>query len=189
MEILAHGLWGGLAAKATNLKKTTKKKISLRWFIFWNIIPDIFTFSLIFFWFVNNVLLGYGSFENLPHYQITEPMPEGIYLVAQMTNWLYNFSHSLVIFVIILALVFSFRKKIPWALTGWLLHILIDIPTHSYNNFPTPFLWPLSQWKVDGWAWSNWDFQVFNYLLLAFFYLWFYRHWVGKRVAKIFKVR
>lgn len=184
MDILAYGLWAGLTVKAVNKKDLAKKRIKLGWFIFWSIMPDIFTFTLIFFWFAGSILLGYGSLKNLPHFQIIEPMPEGTYLVAQITSWLYNFSHSLVIFVIIFALVFLFWKKIPWAMAGWLLHILIDIPTHSYDCFPTPFLWPLSQWKMDGWAWSTWHFEVFNYLILIIFYIWLYRRWLKNDKAK-----
>lgn len=37
----------------------------------------------------------------------------------------------------------------------WLLHILIDIPTHRAQFFPTPFLAPFSDFVVDGVRWST----------------------------------
>jgi len=37
----------------------------------------------------------------------------------------------------------------------WLLHILIDIPTHAGSFFPTPFLAPISDFIIDGVRWSN----------------------------------
>jgi hypothetical protein len=42
-----------------------------------------------------------------------------------------------------------------WILAAWGLHILIDIPTHSLALFPTPFLWPVSDFKVNGIGWDN----------------------------------
>jgi len=36
---------------------------------------------------------------------------------------------------------------------AWLLHILIDIPTHSRKQWAPQFLWPLSQFSVDGCSW------------------------------------
>jgi hypothetical protein len=51
--------------------------------------------------------------------------------------------------------------------------VLVDIPTHSFAFFPTPFLWPLSTWKFDGWQWMTPTILVPNYVLLALLYAWF----------------
>jgi len=138
MDFLAHGLWGGIVVKAVNKHRITKKPIRLRWFVFWSIIPDIFTFTILFLWFLGSILAGYSTLAALPHYQIVEPMPSDTYLIMRLTNWLYNFSHSLIIFfaIFVIATVFLKKKKgVPWAMTGWFMHILIDIPTHSYKFF------------------------------------------------------
>ena len=37
----------------------------------------------------------------------------------------------------------------------WFFHILIDIPSHTAKFFPTPFLYPLSEFVVDGVRWST----------------------------------
>ena len=64
----------------------------------------------------------------------------------------------------------SFRittKKNPWEILGWPLHILIDIPTHTYQFYPTPFLWPISTYKFDGISWGTPWFMIVNYSSLA----------------------
>jgi hypothetical protein len=38
---------------------------------------------------------------------------------------------------------------------GWLLHIAIDIPTHSFRYYATRFLWPVSDFRIDGIAWRT----------------------------------
>jgi len=38
---------------------------------------------------------------------------------------------------------------------AWLLHILIDIPTHSRKQWAPQFLWPFSHLSVDGFSWAK----------------------------------
>ena len=38
-------------------------------------------------------------------------------------------------------------------LAAWLLHIVVDIPTHSRRQWGPRFLWPLSTFSVDGISW------------------------------------
>jgi hypothetical protein len=63
-----------------------------------------------------------------------------------------------------------------WAMLGWLVHILIDIPTHSYQFYPTPFLWPLSSWKFNGISWGQKWFMIANYstIVIAYAALYFW---------------
>lgn len=44
------------------------------------------------------------------------------------------------------------RKKLVRA---WLMHILLDIPTHSRRRMATPIFWPLSRWAFDGLPWAD----------------------------------
>lgn len=38
---------------------------------------------------------------------------------------------------------------------AWLLHILLDVPTHTRERMgPRPF-WPLWRWAYDGFSWSD----------------------------------
>jgi hypothetical protein len=38
---------------------------------------------------------------------------------------------------------------------AWLLHILIDVPTHRRNPWGPRQLWPLSDVAYDGWSWAD----------------------------------
>ncbi len=50
-----------------------------------------------------------------------------------------------------------FARRIVFELLGWLLHILIDIPTHSFSYYATRLLWPVSDYRIDGIAlWTPW---------------------------------
>ena len=72
---------------------------------------------------------------------------------------------SVVHICIIVWLVF---KRPRYELLGWTLHILIDIPSHSATFYPTPFLWPISDYRfLSGVSWSNPTYMVINYSLLA----------------------
>ena len=54
----------------------------------------------------------------------------------------------------------------------WYSNILLDIPTHTLQFFPTPVFYPLSDFGVDGTRWSDPVILVPNVVLLAG--LWFY---------------
>jgi len=61
-------------------------------------------------------------------------------------------------------------------LLAWALHIIIDIPTHSYELFPTPFLWPISDFKINGIPWDNSIILIPDIILLIILYtFWFYK--------------
>ncbi len=88
---------------------------------------------------------------------------------------LYNITHSLIVFLAVLALIWIVAKKQAWMIAGWGLHILIDIPTHSLALFPTPFLWPISNYKVNGIGWDNpIILAVDAILLISVYLLWLY---------------
>ena len=40
-------------------------------------------------------------------------------------------------------------------LAAWLLHIVVDVPTHSRQFWGPQFLWPLSDYAVDGVPWAE----------------------------------
>ena len=84
---------------------------------------------------------------------------------------LYSFSHSLMVFAVVFLLVRLYLKRPPLELGGWLFHILIDIPTHSFKFYPTPFLWPLSDYRFDGFTWWEPSFMIANYAAIAVAYI------------------
>ena len=69
-------------------------------------------------------------------------------------------------------IVWFFYKRPRYELLGWALHILIDIPTHVLAFFPTPFLFPISEYRFSyGIQWSNIYFMIINYTLLLFVWI------------------
>ncbi|MCS6789007.1 MAG: hypothetical protein NZ484_00305 [Patescibacteria group bacterium] len=161
MDIFAHALWTNLVHGYTIHKKEIN--ISKFWSIFWGVFPDFFAFTPIFFWSIINRI-------NLKPEDI-EPINKDSLFIFNFTHNLYNISHSLIIFGIIFLIVYLIKKKIYFALFGWPLHILIDIPTHSYRFYPTPFLWPISDFKFGGISWGVPWFMFLNYSLILIFYL------------------
>ena len=119
-------------------------------------LPDFLSFGIIF---VINLLNG--NFHRGP--------PS----ISSLPEWLfaaYNMTHSLVMFLAVFLLTYLLTKKWFWPLTAWGIHIVIDIPTHSTRYFPTPFLWPLSDYAFNGISWATPWFMAVNYsaLLIVF---------------------
>ena len=187
MDVLAHGLWGALLAKAANAKLAARKserRLDVLMTAAFGFLPDLVAFSPIFVFVTLSMLFGGMHLQDLrpsngmnsPGNPLTHPP-----MIYWITGTLYQYTHSLVMFAFVAALVLLFRKAfgrprlIPWEMSGWLLHILIDIPTHSSEFYPTPFIWPLSNYRFDGYAWSHPAFQLVNYTLIALVFLYFRR--------------
>lgn len=156
-------LWANYGAQATNKKlvKKDKKPISLPWVTFWGVFPDLFAFGITFITIIPSIISG--NFTG---------RPSGMGLPAE----LYQYSHSIVIWAIIFAISWLIWKKPQLALFGWALHILIDIPSHSGTFYPTPFLFPISDWKFQyGVSWANPTYMIINYTLLLIVSLYIFR--------------
>ncbi len=79
--------------------------------------------------------------------------------LATLPAWLYtNYSlgHSFVICLPVIGLVSLWRRDIAFAMLAWPFHIVLDFPFHSFQYFPTPIFWPISDFKLDGIPWSHW---------------------------------
>jgi len=185
MDILSHGLWAGVAAKGINIKRERKLNVWLT--AFWGIFPDLFAFTIPFAWLLGNLLWGNVNLSDIHRPTGAEPENKLLFgngntnqaqsSLAYLTSYLYNISHSLVIFLLVFGLVILtkkiFKKEniIPWEMGGWLLHILLDIPTHSYVFYATPVFWPLGSWKFSGYPWAHPWFIAANYSAIAIAYL------------------
>jgi len=172
MDIFAHGLWAGAAYKAVN--KKAKKPLNVRLAGFWGVFPDLFAFTLGFAWLFGNLIFGDMSFTDLPRPDSVEPAPQDTLPIFRLTSMLYSISHSAIVFLIVFGVVFLIFRRPIWELGGWFIHILLDIPTHSYQFYPTPFLWPISGWKFDGFSWGTPWFLILNYSAIIIVY-WFLR--------------
>lgn len=153
MDILAHGLWSGVVyAKAPR---------RLRWqAVFWGVAPDLFSFGI---FFMQRLVTG-----SLPWGQ------PGLLSIPTYVYHLYNYTHSLIVWAVVVGVVWLVRRRFPLPMAAWALHIGIDIFTHKLDFFPTPFLWPLSQAHVDGISWGEPWFMALNYSAFTIAYLTWY---------------
>ena len=168
MDIFSHGLWVGAAYKAIN--KKLKKSFNVWLAFFWGVIPDVASFGVLFVFLAYNLIFAGMSFSDFPRPEQMEPIQSDTIFIFRLVNTLYNITHSVIIFAAIFGLMFLILKRPLWEMIGWLLHILIDIPTHSYQFYPTPFLWPLSGWKFNGFSWGTPWFLIANYAIIVIVY-------------------
>jgi hypothetical protein len=85
----------------------------------------------------------------------------------------YNYTHSILIWLLATLLIWAGLKKFPWILLGWGLHIVIDIFSHTTDFFATPFLFPFSNFQISVVNWSHPIFMLVNYALLLVLYIFF----------------
>ena len=169
MDFVSHGLWGGITLGRKN-KKTFWQAFLI------SIAPDVLSFGTFFLL----IILGFIQRPNFgvgPH--DPSSFPSLIYII-------YNVTHSFVIFALVFLVLYLIFKKPFWLLLVWGLHIFLDIFTHSFEFFPTPFLWPISDFKLDLWAWGDGNLWIYipNIAFLIFLYSWFF---IVKRRRKLKK--
>lgn len=156
MDTLAHGLW-------TNVIYHRQRATNRWWAIFFGVAPDLFSFGP---FFVTRLISGLWSSGGRP----------ALASIPPYVSIIYNYTHSVVIWLIIFVLLVIWLKgRVWWPMFAWLVHILIDIATHTYEFFPTPFLFPLSSWKINAINWADPTFMIVNYSLLVLAYLDIYR--------------
>jgi hypothetical protein len=155
MDIASHGLWGAVAFGRKNKKAFWTA-------FFFGVAPDLFSFGIFFFHRILTSDFSIGtrrpSIESIPDYVYTS----------------YNITHSLVTFAIVFLIVWFIRKKPLYLMLGWPLHIVMDIFTHSTEFFPTPFAWPLLDYRFNGISWGHPLIFFPNVILLVIVYIWFY---------------
>lgn len=157
MDVISHGLWGGILVGRKN------KKEFLTAFAF-GVGPDVLSFGI----FTAMTVLGLASG---PDWSGGPPDPR---LIPQYVHMLYNITHSLLVFLFVFVLVWAFRKRPFLPMLAWAFHILLDIPTHSTDFFATPFLWPISEYRINGIPWGHPYIFFPNLILLVGFYFYFF---------------
>ena len=159
MDIFSHGLYGGVAFG----RKSRRDYLTA--FLF-GVGPDLLSFGFFF------LAIGLGI-ESWPVGNFTPP---GAKVIPEYIHFLYGITHSLVIYAIFFAILYLLgKKKFAWLTLGWPLHILVDIPTHSNGFFPTPFLWPLSDFSVNGIPWAHPVIFIPNLIVLIVLYAYWYK--------------
>ena len=166
MEVIAHGLWA--SAVAIGAKRWTTVHTPVAWAVWWAAFPDVLAFGPSFafgLWLRLTGTPNSGSADGhfLPHAHIGLP--------------LYPAAHSLIVFLLVFALTTILARRVVLAMLGWLLHIALDVPTHSLRYYATRFLWPVSDYRIDGIAWWTPWFWAATYGALAavFLLLWWGR--------------
>src|SRR3989304_3671338 len=105
-------------------------------------------------------------------------------LIPQVVFTAYNFSHSLFTAGLILLVIrFVISKELFAAALAYPLHILLDIPTHDKTFFPTPFLFPVSDFRIDGISWGDTYFMISNYAALLTVYFFYFRAKARRKIA------
>lgn len=163
MDIFSHGLYGGIAVGRRN------KRDYITAFLF-GIAPDFLAFGI---FFIANIFsaggVGKPDLASIPQYVFT----------------IYDFSHSLVVYLVFFAILWFLGYKHFAKLTlAWPLHILVDIPTHDASFFPTPFLWPISDFSINGISWGQPMIFIPNVILIFGLYLFWYVRRRRARKAK-----
>tara|TARA_B100000686_G_C16365288_1_gene749776 strand:- start:229 stop:693 length:465 start_codon:yes stop_codon:yes gene_type:complete len=150
MDTLSHALWGkGLFGYR-----------KYRWLSFlFGALPDLFSFGIYFLFVI-----------------ITKPLnlqfskPE----LDEIPIWvfsLYDFSHSLIVAIIFILIIFKINKDLCFAMLAWPFHIILDFFTHSIQYFPTPIFWPISNYRFDGIPWSNPYIIAINAICIFFIFI------------------
>lgn len=157
MDIISHGLYGGVAF-GRNSKVSYWKAFLI------GISPDLLSFGIL-------TAFSVLGFVSGPDWKAGPPDPASI---PSYVHALYNVTHSLIVALTVIGVTWFVFKKHIVELFAWPLHILVDIPTHGSEFFPTPFLWPVSDYYVDGVSWGTPVIFFGNLALLAVLYIWFY---------------
>jgi hypothetical protein len=146
MDIFAHFLWT-FAIYWQHSKRWLAGIIGF--------MPDMLSFGILFVIRIfEGITFGKPELHSIPSYVFT----------------LYGVTHSLIICAAGMVLLWFIARQWFWLSFGWPLHIIIDLPTHTTEFFPTPLLWPLSDFHVSGISWAVPWFMAVNYGLLIALY-------------------
>jgi len=161
MDILAHGLWAHAVFEAAYRAKGRPRSRREKWTtVFFSVAPDLIAFGPFFI---------VSLFTGFPQGGLGRPPDPA--LIPSYIYELYNLTHSAVIFAAVFLLVWFIRRKPYLPLLAWILHIGIDVWTHTASFFPTPIFFPFSGYVFDGLRWGEPLFMVLNYSALAAVYI------------------
>lgn len=166
MDILSHGLYGGVAFGRENRRNYLIA-------FFFGIGPDLFSFGVFFI----QRILSLGS--------LAAGRPE-MSTIPQYVHTLYDFTHSFVPYTIFFAILWLLgKRKFAYLTLGWPFHVLVDMPVHSLEFFPTPYLWPISDHRIDGIPWSDPKIFIPNVLFIIILYsIWYFQNKKRKESLK-----
>ncbi len=137
MDILAHGVYN--IALQKSIRKDFKGRKQTLIAFWWGIMPDLLAFGIPFL-----VAIWSGSWD---HHART-----GGFDIADAV---YPYTHSLIVFGAVFLAIYGIRRKWYLPMLGWGFHVLLDMPLHTQEFFPTPFLFPISSYTLPfGVSWG-----------------------------------
>jgi hypothetical protein len=155
MDIMAHSMWALVLLPGP----LTASKVIL------GIAPDLSVFA-------TSVFVQIIQKNRTPKFKSRSEMMNWFH--KSDNKWvlkLYSWTHSLVIWAIILfpliLIITKLQGNFPWFLLAAPLHILLDIPTHTKDSFPVRFLTPISRFQINGIHWSKTWLIILNYFMIT----------------------
>lgn len=170
MDIFAHTAWTNVVF----YKKYKLDRVNRFVAVLFGVVPDLLSFAPVFI---------YSIFARRGFMELVGSAAWPVRFASES----YNYTHSIVVFAFIFAALSLYRylrrgqfgerlykNVLYYPMLGWLLHILIDIPTHK-DFYETPFLFPLSGFRfTHGISWAHPTFMILNYGALAsVYFVWF----------------
>jgi hypothetical protein len=172
VDILAHALWAGAAGKALDAKVPVSTA-TLAGIVALGVAPDVVPMLPVLAYAVDHP----AAVSLVVDYAMAVPGGEPALppSVASLTHHLHCAMHSVVVIALVTALAWAWRRRPPWVLLGWWIHVLFDIATHSDDFYAVPLFYPLSDLALDGIAWNRPRVLAANYATLALVYAWLWR--------------
>lgn len=143
MDYVSHGLWSYIIFHRIRTPLLA---------VCFGLLPDTLSWVI------------YGIYRLITHGEFGKPV------LDEIPDWaflLYDISHSLVVALAVIAIIFIVLRRVPVYIFAWPLMIIIDALTHTRAFLPTPFLWPVSDWTFPGISWATPWFLVLNYALIT----------------------
>ncbi|MFC2134419.1 hypothetical protein ACFLTH_07355 [Bacteroidota bacterium] len=146
MDTVAHAVWSFIIFR----------NFDLAWLaVFFGAMPDLFSWT---------IYTLYGLIFKRKELARNFRKPN-LNVIPKWVFTLYGITHSLFVFAGIFLLTWLVIGTLPTILLAWLIHILIDIPTHTKDFLPTPFLWPIKteKYAFNGISWGSKWFMLTNW--------------------------
>ena len=154
MDIVSHALIG----KIISLPEKSKRPVF--WIIFFSVLPDFFQLPFYFF-------LGYINKRPflIPHNSDWE----GVRNLYPVLDFIQAMGHSFLFALLIILPIVLILKLPKLAFWAYIVHLLIDLPTHTGEWAVKPF-YPFNysvNGFTDAWSWPLWTMAISWIILIA----------------------
>lgn len=178
MDIVAHGLWVGIALVVVHRHRPIPRRTALAT-VGLAVLPDLAQLLPL----LGLAAFGAGGWSVLLAYATALPGAEPALppTVALISHHLHCTLHSAVVAGAVSAVLYAVTRSWWLPLLGWWSHIVIDVFTHSAEFYPVPVLYPFTQRGFDGLAWNTPWFMGLNYAAIVAAATWLAVRWYRSR--------